>query len=78
MDTKQKPKRKYERVISGGTIKLFVPTTCPCETSPDPPHKGYGQGTVWECNLCGIQKRLVNTQLDGWVWTKLAKRDYVK
>ncbi|WP_321471094.1 hypothetical protein [uncultured Paludibaculum sp.] len=45
---------------------------------PDKPQFTYGAGTVWACDSCGRQARLVEDQRDGWLWMWMNLKDYIK
>ena len=49
-------------------IKMVDPYKHPhsCQT-PENPEKEYGEGTVWECDICGWQFCLVELST-GWRW----------
>ena len=44
---------------------------------PEHPELTYGPGTVWECDECGKQARLVHDQREGWIWQWMLKEGYL-
>ena len=44
---------------------------------PHYPEKTYGAGTIWECDDCGKQAKLVYVWREGWIWQWLPEEEYI-
>lgn len=59
-------------------LKNIQPMGNHCCETPKNPEKEYGAGTIWECDVCKRQAKLVRDYRDGWTWQWLLPENYFK